>query len=61
MRTTYDNRRFSKILRDNNYRLDRQSGRHKIYTNGKATIAIPKKLNKIIALRLIKENRLIVN
>lgn len=61
MRTTYDNRRFSKILRDNNYRLDRQSGSHKIYTNGKATIAIPKKLNKMIALRLIKENRLIVN
>ena len=61
MRTTFDNRRFSKILRDNNYHLDRQHGSHKIYTNGVSTIAIPKKLNKMIALRLIKENRLVVN
>lgn len=58
MRTTYDNRRFTKILRNNNYILDRQTGSHKIYTNGKATVAVPKKLNKMIALRLIKENEL---
>ena len=58
MRTTYDNRTFIKILRNNNYSLDRQTGSHKIYTNGKATISIPKKLNPMIAKRLIKENRL---
>lgn len=58
MRTTYDNRRFMKILRYNNYRFDRQTGSHKIYENGTNTISVPKKLNKMIALRLIKENSL---
>lgn len=60
MRTTYDSRQFIKILRNNNYIFDRQNGSHKIYTNGKSTISIPKKLNRMIALRLIKENRLVV-
>lgn len=58
MRTTYDNRRFVKILRYNNYSFDRQTGSHKIYKNGINTISVPKKLNKMIALRLIKENGL---
>lgn len=61
MRTTYDNRHFIKLLRQNNYTLDRQSGSHKIYSNGRSTISVPKKLNKMIALRLIKENRLEVS
>lgn len=61
MRATYDNRQFVKILRNNNYILDRQSGSHKIYTNGTSTVSVPKKINKMIALRLIKENRLEVN
>ena len=60
MRTTYDNRSFIKILRKNNYILDRYSGSHSIYVNGKHTISVPKKLNKMIALRLIKENGLTV-
>lgn len=60
MRTTYDNRQFIKILHYNNYRFDRQTGSHKIYKNGINTISVPKKLNKMIALRLIKENRLVV-
>ena len=58
MRTTYDNRRFIKILKNNNFVFDRYTGSHKVYTNGKATISVPKKLNKMIALRLIKENGL---
>jgi len=58
MRTTYDNRHFTQLLRQNNYILDRQSGSHKIYSNGRSTISVPKKLNKMIALRLIKENGL---
>ena len=61
MRTTYDNRHFIKLLMQNDYRLDRQSGSHKIYTNGNTTISVPKKLNKMIALRLIKENGLVVS
>ena len=61
MRTTYDNRQFTKLLRQNNYILDRQNGSHKIYSNGRSTISVPKKLNKMIALRLIKENRLEVS
>lgn len=58
MRTTYDSRKFIKLLRNNNYVLDRQNGSHRIYTNGRSTISVPKKLNKMIALRLIKENEL---
>ena len=58
MRTTYDNRHFIKILRNNNYVFDRYNGSHKVYTNGNATISIPKKLNPMIAKRLIKEYRL---
>ena len=58
MRTTYDNRSFKKLLRDKNYRLDRYNGSHEIYTNGTNTISVPKKLNRMIALRLIKENKL---
>lgn len=58
MRTTYDNRRFIKILRNNNFVFDRYNGSHKVYTNGKETISVPKKLNPMIAKRLIKENRL---
>lgn len=61
MRRTYDSRQFIKLLRNNNYVFDRQSGSHRIYTNGKATISIPKRLNKMIALRLIKENHLEVS
>lgn len=33
-------------------------GDHSIYSNGKTTIAIAKHMNKMIALRLIKENNL---
>jgi len=61
MRTTYDSRTFIKLLRNNNYVFDRQNGSHRIYTNGKTTISIPKRLNKMIALRLIKENHLEVS
>ena len=58
MRNTYDTRTFLKMLRNNNYVFDRYNGSHKVYTNGKATISVPKKLNPMIAKRLIKENRL---
>ena len=59
MRTTYDTRSFIKILRKNNYIMDRYSGSHKIFTNGTNTISVPKKINKMIAIRLIKENGLV--
>lgn len=58
MRTTYDNRQFQRLLREKNYRLARHNGSHSIYTNGMYTISVPKKLNKMIALRLIKEYKL---
>ena len=60
MRITYDTRTFIKILRNNNYIMDRYNGSHKVYTNGVNTISVPKKINKMIAIRLIKENGLAV-
>lgn len=56
-----DLKRFQKILKRNGYALDRTKGSHLIYTaQGKAHISISKNLNPVIALRLIKENNLII-
>ena len=57
---TWNKREFEKMLRKNGYKLNRVSGSHFIYINGKNTIAINNKMNKMIAARLIKENNLVV-
>lgn len=47
------------ILKDNNYTLIRQSGSHRIWSNGEITISIPSiKLKSVVANRIIKENHL---
>ena len=55
MRTTIDTRQFIKILQKNDYVMDRYSGSHKVFTDGVNTISVPKNINKMIALRLIKQ------
>lgn len=55
----YSKREFVDILIKNGYHLKRKGkGDHLIYTNGEDIITITPKLNKMIALRLIKENNL---
>ena len=60
MKITIDTRQFIKILQNNNYVMVRYNGSHKIFTDGINTISVPKKINKMIALRLIKQYELII-
>lgn len=53
-----DRRRFQKILKRNGYKMVRQTGDHLIYSNGKKTISINRHLNAMVALRLLKQNKL---
>lgn len=58
----YDFKSFVKILKYNGYEFDRRSGDHHIYKNGNGrSISVNFHLNKVVALRLIKEYNLIVN
>ncbi len=50
-------RALNKMLKHNGYVYVRNNG-HKIYTNGKRTISIPRSMNGVIIRRLIKENNL---
>lgn len=61
MAKEYTFRDFRALLRRNGYVFDRYSGDHAIYTNDVNTISIPfhgKEINRMLALRLIKENDL---
>lgn len=51
---------FTRILKYNGYCLDRIKGSHHIYIKDNNHISVPKNLKSVIALRLIKENNLIV-
>jgi predicted RNA binding protein YcfA (HicA-like mRNA interferase family) len=54
---TYSTRQFRNILKINGYYLTRCSGGHEIYQNENGNIIVlSNPLNKMIALRLIKEN-----
>lgn len=55
---TYNKREFAKLLSQNGYFLDRVKGSHFIYKNGTTIVSVPKNLNKMISLRLIKEYNL---
>lgn len=61
MAREYTFRDFRALLRQNGYVFQRCSGDHQIYSNDINTISIPfhgKNLNRMLALRLIKENNL---
>lgn len=58
----YISREFIKIVEFNGFYYNRHSGDHAIYVNDKGRhISIPKNLECVIALRLIKENNLNIN
>lgn len=58
----YTQREFIQIVRKNGYSYNRHNGDHAIYMNESGRhISIPKNLECVIALRLIKENKLDVN
>lgn len=50
---------FEPILKANGYHEIRSRGSHFIYGNGKNQITVNKDLNKMVQLRLIKENNLL--
>lgn len=58
----YTLREFIRILEFNNFYYNRHKGDHAIYVNKEGKhISIPKNLKCVIALRLIKENKLETN
>lgn len=58
----YTQREFIRIVRKNGYKYNRHNGDHAIYVNDRGKhISIPKKLECVIARRLIKENELITS
>lgn len=55
----YTSKEFTKIVQNNGFKYNRSSGSHAIYTNEVGRhISIPRKLECVIARRLIKENNL---
>lgn len=55
----YTSKEFTKIVQKNGFKYNRSNGSHFIYVNEKGRhISIPKKLESVIARRLIKENNL---
>lgn len=52
-------REFEPILKANGYHEIRSRGSHFMYGNGKNHITVNKNLNKMVQLRLIKENNLV--
>ena len=58
----YTSREFIKIVEFNGFYYNRCKGDHAIYVNDKGKhVSIPRNLECVIALRLIKENNLEVN
>ena len=54
----YNTKEMQQILEGNGFKLSMQSGDHFIYTDGNRTVSINYRINKMVALRLIKENNL---
>ena len=54
----YNTKEMQQILEGNGFKLSRQRGDHFIYTDGNRTVSINYRINKMVALRLIKENNL---
>lgn len=58
----YTSREFIKIVESNGFHYNRCKGDHAIYINNKGRhISIPRNLECVIALRLIKENNLVID
>lgn len=58
----YTLREFIKIVEFNGFYYNRCKGDHAIYINNKGRhISIPRNLECVIALRLIKENNLVID
>lgn len=58
----FTHREFVRVVVANGFYYDRHSGDHAIYLNEKGRhISIPKKLESVIACRLIQENNLEIN
>ena len=57
----YSDREFKKILKKNNYTKVRCKGDHFTYSNGERNITITPNINKVVALRLIKQYNLMVD
>ena len=58
----FTHREFVRVVVSNSFYYDRHNGDHAIYVNDKGRhISIPKNLECVIALRLIKENNLITD
>ena len=56
---TFNSREFAELLIENGYEYTRCKGDHKIYKNKEKTICFNwRKLNKMVARRLIKEYNL---
>lgn len=58
----YTHKEFVRIVERNGFYYNRNNGSHAIYINNSGKhISIPKNLECVIALRLIKENNLNIN
>lgn len=55
---TYSTREMEKMLQGNGYKYIRTNGSHRIFSNGRNTAVLNKKVNKMVALRIIKECKL---
>lgn len=54
----YTQREFIRVVKYNGYSYNRHNGDHAIYTKDGKHISIPGKLKSVIAMRLIRENKL---
>ena len=52
---TYSSREIRKILKDNGYECVRTNGRHHIYSNGHHSVPVTINMNKMLALRILKQ------
>ena len=57
----YTQKEFIRIVKRNGYSYSRHNGDHDIYVRDGKHISIPHRLESVIALRLIKENKLETN
>lgn len=57
----YTQKEFIRIVKRNGYSYSRHNGDHAIYVRDGKHISIPQRLESVIALRLIKENKLETN
>ena len=58
----YSVREVQDILSRNGFTYLRTHGSHRIYSNGNCSVSIPSQtVNKMLFLRIIKENNLILN